>query len=236
MHDSRRFPKKLLPAADFVHVSADGSDGLDEFFIRRVGKVDQADLVVLAVAAAGGRLRSVLEPVRSDPVRVLQRAADVILVMLRPVGLRFAGNQPGVEHAAIQSAEMEFPDNARLVDALRQREVGNRSVIAVKADDVTVFGAGANRQVVSPREPAAQVQLVGGEFLNDLVNGLEVLLADNRIERPEVAARQGFIRDGLRFQQRVPAFVGRLPDAVEGVDAFSYSSSTPSFSALSRPM
>ena len=68
-----------------VHVLADAAAGGDDLGVGRAADVDEADLVVLAVAAAGRRLILVLEPVRADDDGIAQRAANVVLVELRAV-------------------------------------------------------------------------------------------------------------------------------------------------------
>src|SRR3954447_15252026 len=89
--------------------------GIDQLAIRTVGDVEQADVVVLAVETAGGRLVHPLKPVRADDVRVGDRVLDVIAVRDAALLLARSLAESG-RHAAAGSPEVELADDDRTVD------------------------------------------------------------------------------------------------------------------------
>ena len=77
--------------------------------------VDEAHVVVLLVAAAGGMLIDPLEPVRPDNVRVLKCAPDIGLIV-EPAGfLRRDVQQARMKVAPVGRSEMVLADNDRAI-------------------------------------------------------------------------------------------------------------------------
>ena len=149
-----------------------------------------ATLPIAAVAPAGRGLAAVQEPVRSHQLRMVQRTEDVFLVSRRPRLLVLHGPQAGMQHAAVQRAEMELADDHRLVDPGRQLEIGHRVAVPVVADHVAVVGRGPGRPVIDPGEAASQVQLIGGR-------PLDLLPADEEIAVGDLAGKLGQVPSGV---------------------------------------
>ena len=72
------------PKAKSIQPVCHATAGVDGLRIGRVANVDKAHLIVFAVAASGGRLVGILEPVRTDDLPLGQGAFHVAAVRLAP--------------------------------------------------------------------------------------------------------------------------------------------------------
>ena len=137
--------------------------GVEQFAVWSVGHVDQSDVVVLAVEAAGGGLVDPFEPVRAHDGRVGQRVLHIIAIRHAALFLAAGLLQPR-SHAAPRRAEMEFADQngpieqpAHLVDFLLIHLVG----VVVQAVNVEYLGQADDLRRRAGTEAQSQAQVIG---------------------------------------------------------------------------
>lgn len=207
----------FLPLA--VHFGGDFAARFEHFAVGGVGDVNEADLVVFFVeGAAGERFVHELEPVGADELRVAGGFEEVVAVGPGALGLVSDGDEAGMEHAAVEGAEVEFADE----DGEVAPEVvggGDAALVDVVADDVAVFRGGACGNGVAAGEAAAEVEGVRGGFFDFVADGAEVGFGDFGGEGGEVGP--GFLGVGgfARCEEGVPRCVAGSPGGVEGFDA-----------------
>ena len=71
----------------FVHIVSDPADSGYCFRLRCVADIDEADLIVFAVAPSGSGLVFVLEPVCTDDVRICKCALNIAFICFGAVVL-----------------------------------------------------------------------------------------------------------------------------------------------------
>ncbi|MBT4504160.1 MAG: hypothetical protein HOC74_40895, partial [Gemmatimonadetes bacterium] len=119
-----------------IEVVAHHSTRFNRFGIGRIAYIDETDLVVLPVPASSRGLILILEPVGADDEGITERPHDVVPVQFRAVPLIARLFQAGVEHAAVERAEVEFADDDRPVRSVGQRQLLDAVGVFVEADDV----------------------------------------------------------------------------------------------------
>ena len=150
---------------DAEAVVRDGLDGLDHIRVGAVGDIDQADVVVLAVAAPEEGLVGPGEPGRADE-RLVGEGGLAVVAVRHAALLLGDGAHERLAQAAVGGPEVEFADDHRLanglVDAVHRIQIRFHAV-AVEAVDVEILlrqgqhlGGGDLRAVAD-----AEVEVVG---------------------------------------------------------------------------
>jgi hypothetical protein len=143
----------------------------------RVGDVDIADVVFLAVVGAPGEwFIQVLESGAPHEGGIIHDAAKVMAIHLGPRLLIGCGNQANVEHPAVECAEMELGNDGRFVQRAREFPFLRSHVRAVdiQAHRIAILRGRRDGFRRAPGEPAAKIEMIGVEFVRLVADNLGI--------------------------------------------------------------
>ena len=147
-----------------------------------------------------------------------KRTGDVVTIGVSASLLALGRAQAGMEHAAVQSSEVEFTDDHRHINAGGQAKVLNVVLVQVVSDHVAVLRGRLCSAIVDPGEAAPEIELVRSDLLDDLAADAEVLFGNPGVERLQVFPRLLRIRRRAMFEQDLPRRVTCAPRRVQLVD------------------
>jgi hypothetical protein len=165
-----------LSEMDAIKALMGDFEGLDQFQIRAIGHIDETDVVVLSINAAGARLIGPLEPVGSDHLRKSKGVFDIVAVsdsaLLLIADLNEARSQP-----PCRRTEVEFSDEDGLAGKVRDASdtIGfDFEVVDIDAVHVESTGSADLRIGRAAAGAHPKVEVVGIIFPDGIARHLDV--------------------------------------------------------------